>query len=78
MLTSASLKVAERKVLARSTDTKPYSTYGVDERIGLLAVDLAANAPYIHVDNVGAGIKMQIPNLLQQHRTWHDMALVAN
>jgi hypothetical protein len=47
---SAHLKVDDRNVLARSTDTKPNAADRVDERIGLLTVDLAAHAPDIDVD----------------------------
>jgi hypothetical protein len=53
MLISASLKVVERRVLARSTDAKSDATYGVDEWISLLAVDFSTNASNIDVDNVG-------------------------
>jgi hypothetical protein len=53
ILISASLKVVERRVLARSTDAKSDATYGVDEWISLLAVDFSTNASNIDVDNVG-------------------------
>jgi hypothetical protein len=51
--------------LTRSTDTIPDATDGMDERIGLLTVDLAANASDIDVDDVGRGIEMEIPYMLQ-------------
>src|SRR5262249_55061400 len=75
---SASLSVDDRTVLARGTDAKPDATNGMNERIGLPVVDLAADAPDIDVDDVGRGIEMQIPDVLQQHRAGHDLALVAN
>src|ERR1700751_6429580 len=78
MLISASRKVVERKVLARSTDTEPDAAYGVDQGIGLFVVDLAANAPDIDVDDVGVGIEMQMPNLFQQHGPRHNVAFVTN
>src|SRR5262249_9018418 len=78
MKISASLKVDERRGLARSTDTEPDAADGMDERIGLLAVDLTAHAPDIDVDDVGGGIEVEIPDVLQQQRARHDLALVAN
>src|SRR5436190_3813129 len=78
MKISASLKVDERSALARSTDTEPDTADGMDERIGLLAVDLAADTPDIDVDDVGGGIEVKIPDVLQQQCARHDLALVAN
>src|SRR5437899_2790082 len=78
MKISASLKVEERSALARSTDTEPDAADGMDERIGLLAVNLAADAPDVDVDDVGGGIEVEIPDVLQQQRARHDLALVAN
>ena len=76
--TSASLSVDDRKVLARSTEAKPDAAYGMDERIGVLTVDLAADASDIDVDDVGRGVKMDIPYMLQQHRSGNNLAFVAN
>ncbi len=78
MQISASLNVRDRNVLARSTDTKPDAADGMDEGIGLHSVDLAANASDINVDDVGRGIEMEIPYVLQQHRPRDNLALVAN
>src|ERR1700693_3409754 len=78
MLISASLNVDDRKVLARSTDIIPDAAHGMDERIGLLTVDLAADASNIDVDDVGRGIEMEIPHMLQQHRPRNNLAFVAN
>src|SRR4029079_12170510 len=78
MLTSANLNVEDRRALPRSTDAKPDAANGVDQRIGLLVVDFAAHAPDIDVDDVGRGIEMQVPDVLQQHRPRHHVALVAD
>src|SRR6266700_540246 len=78
MQISASLKVDDRRVLVRSADTIPDTADCMDERIRLLAVDLAAQASNINVDDVGRGIEMEIPHVLQQHGARHDAALVAN
>jgi hypothetical protein len=61
---SAHLNVDDRKVLARSTETKPDAADGMDERIGLLTVDLSADASDIYVNDVGRGIKVEIPYVL--------------
>jgi len=78
MQTSASLNVEDRKVLARSTDTKSNAADGVDERIGLRSIDLAADTSNINVDDVCRRIEMEIPDVLQQHRPWNYLALVAD
>jgi hypothetical protein len=49
---SACLKVVDAKVLARSTETVPDTANGMDQRIGLLVVDFAADAPDIDVDDI--------------------------
>src|SRR5882672_8253676 len=65
---SASLKVDDASVLARSTEAVPDTPNRMDQRIGLLAVDLATHAPDIDVDDIGRGIENKIPDVLQQHR----------
>jgi hypothetical protein len=50
----------------------------VDERVGLLSVDLAPDAPDIDVDDIRRGVEMQIPYMLQQHRPRNDVALISN
>src|SRR5882757_2666431 len=73
---SATLKVDDVKVLARSTETVPDAANRMDQRIGLLAVDFATHAPDIHVDNICRGIEMKIPDVLQQHGAGYDAALI--
>src|ERR1700704_414738 len=75
---SASLKVDDVRVLARSTGAVPDTANRMDQRIGLLAVDLATHAPDIDVDDVGGGIEMKIPDVLQQHGPGYHAAFVAN
>jgi hypothetical protein len=50
----------------------------MDERVGLLTVDFAANTSNINVDDIGHGIEMEIPYVLQQHRAWNHLTFVAN
>src|SRR5579864_8542173 len=78
MAISANLKVDDLKVLARSTDTIADASNSGDQRIGLLIVDFAAQPPNVNVDDVGCRIEMQIPNILQQHGTGHDLAFTAH
>src|SRR5215471_4293611 len=78
MQISASRSVDDRSVLARRADAKPDPADRVDERVGLLAVDLAADTSDIDVDDVGRGVKVQIPYVLQQHRPRHDLAGIAH
>src|SRR4051812_46357232 len=75
---SASRKVEERSVLTRSTETISDAANGMDQRIGLGIVDLAADAADIDVDDVGGGIEMQVPDVLEQHRAGDDAPLVAD
>src|SRR3954462_8596324 len=75
---SARRKVEERSVLARSTETISDAADGVDQWIGLGIIDLAADATDIDVGDVGGGIEVQIPDMLEQHRTRDDAALVAD
>ena len=50
----------------------------MDQRIGLAAVDFAANPSDVNIDDVGRWIKMQIPDVLQEHRSRNHVADVAN
>src|SRR6516225_3846801 len=82
--TSARRNVDDRKVLtrsevlARSADTIPDSADSMNQRIGLLAVDLAANAADIDVNDIGRGIEVNVPDMLQQHRAGNNAIFVAN
>src|SRR5579872_1244591 len=78
MQTSAARKVDERSVLAMSTDAKSDAADGVYQRIAVMIVDLAAHAADIDVDDVGGRVEIQVPDVLQQHRAWHHLALVAH
>src|ERR1700687_5559948 len=75
---SASLKVDDVRVLVRSTERVPDTANRMDQGIGLLAIDLAAHAPDIDVDDICRGIEMKIPDVLQQHGPGYHPAFVAN
>ena len=49
---SASLKVDDVKVLARSTETVPDTADGMDQRISLLVIHFPTHAANIDVDNI--------------------------
>jgi hypothetical protein len=40
----------------------------MDQGVGLLVIDFATDTPNIDVDDVGRGIKMKIPYVLEEHR----------
>src|SRR5258707_15195946 len=75
---SACLNVDDRRVLARSTETVPDTANGMNQRIGLLAVDFAGDASDIDVDDIGRGVEMKIPDVPQQHGPGYDAVFVAN
>src|SRR6266849_3926506 len=74
---SASLKVDDVSVLARSTETVPYAANCMDQRIGLQAVDFATDASDIDIDDVCRGIEMKVPDVPQQHGPGYNAAFVA-
>src|SRR5206468_1217537 len=75
---SACLKVDDVRVLARSTETVPYAANRMDQRIGLLVIDLATYASDIDVDDICGRIEMKVPDVPQQHCPGYDAAFVAN
>jgi hypothetical protein len=50
----------------------------MDEWLGFTAIHLPPQAPNVHVDDVRHGIEMQIPHMLQQHRSGNDPSGVAH
>ena len=64
-MSSASFRVDDRRVSARSTETESDATHGVDEWIGMLRVDLAAHASNVDIDDVRGRVEMLIPQVLQ-------------
>jgi hypothetical protein len=68
--------VDDLNVLSRSTETKPNATNGVDQRVGLVAVDLSANTADIDIDDISHWIEIQIPNLLKEHGARNHLAFV--
>jgi hypothetical protein len=65
-------------VKLRSTDAIPDAADRMKQRIGLLIVYLASEAPDIHIDDVGRRIEMNIPYMLEKHGTRHDPIFVSN
>ena len=54
---NASLNVDDFRVSARSTEAIPDAANGMDQRIGLLVVDLAAHTADIDIDELVEGSK---------------------
>src|SRR4051812_23643853 len=75
---SANRNVDDRNVSRRSTDAKPHAANGVDQRVGLLTVNLATHATDIDIDDVCAWVEVQVPNMLEQHRAGNNLALIAD
>src|SRR5215510_1025923 len=80
---NASLNVDDRSVLASrasagGTEAISDAAHRVDQRVGLRLVQLATHAPDIDVDDVGRGIEMKVPDVLEQHGARDHAALVAH
>src|SRR5689334_17864785 len=75
---SASLNVDEVSVLVRSTEAISDAANRMNQRIGLLVVDLSAQASDINIDDVGRRVEMKIPDVLQQHGAGYDAAFIAH
>src|SRR5215472_17208361 len=74
---NANLSVEDRKVLLRSTEAKPHTANGVDQRVSLPGVGFAADPADIDVDDIGCRIKVQIPHMLKQHRSRDNLPRIA-
>src|SRR5215469_7032475 len=75
---NASLSVDDRKVLLRSTEAKSHAANGMNQWVGLAAVDLTAHPPDINVDDVGRRVEVEIPDMLQQHRSGNRLSDITN
>ena len=49
---------------------------GVDQWFVETLVDLRAQPGHVHVDHVGLGIEMIIPDVLEQHRARHHLVCI--
>ena len=65
-------------VLSRNTEAIPDAADCMNQRIGLLIVYLASDAPDVDIENVGRRIEMNIPYMLEKHGARHDPAFVAD
>src|SRR6185312_10085487 len=75
---SASLNVDDVKVLVRSTEAISGAAHGMNQRIGLLVIDLSAHPSDINIDDIGRWIEMKVPDMLQQHGAGHHAAFIAH
>jgi hypothetical protein len=53
------------------------SSYGMDEGIRRLVVDLATQTVDVNINHVSLGIILTIPHVLQDHGSAQDVLLVA-
>src|SRR5690349_4743771 len=74
---SASLNVDDARVLVRSTEAISDAANSMNQRIGLLVVDLAPDPSDIHVDDIGRRVEVKVPDMLQQHGARHHAAFIA-
>src|SRR5215475_12027347 len=78
MHSNASRNVDDVSVLVRSTKAKPHAAHGMNERVRSSAVHLPSEAPNIDVDDVRHRIKVEVPDMLQQHGARNDVSGVAD
>src|SRR5579863_8992637 len=64
--------------LATGTEHVARSSDGVDQRRREAAIDFAAQAADLHIDDVGLRIEMAVPHCFEQHGAGDDLALVAH
>src|ERR1700760_3650823 len=74
----ANLNVDDVSVLIRSTETVSDTANGMNQRIGLQVVDLAAQAADIDINDIGRRVEVEIPDMLQHHGPRYDPTLVAH
>src|SRR3954452_7349256 len=56
------------------TDHVSGAANGVEERVGVALIDLAAQPRHVHVDDVGLGVEVIVPDVFEQHGTGHHLA----
>src|SRR6185312_2011224 len=56
------------------TDHVSGAAYGVEERVGVALVDLAAQPGHVDVDHVGLRIEVVVPDIFEQHGAGHHLA----
>src|SRR4029079_14534462 len=75
---SASLNVDDVSVLARSTETVPDASNGMDQRIVLVVIDLSTHPSDVDIDDIGQRIEMKVPDVLQKHGAGYNAAFIAH
>jgi len=54
------------------------AAHGMDQGLGLILVDLLAQAADLHVDHPGLGVEVIVPHPFQQHASRDHLILVAD
>src|SRR5208282_6819795 len=76
-IASARRKAVARKSLPSAvTNHVSRAAHGVQQRRVKIAVDLGAQARYMHINHIGLRIEMVIPHMLEQHGARDDLARI--
>src|ERR1700722_18769217 len=78
---TAANAMAQRKLVVRKnsnwrTEYEPNATYGVNQRRLAGEIDLAAEPSDMDVDEVGARVEVIMPDLLEEHGSGDNLAMV--
>src|SRR5688572_12547603 len=68
--------VVRQSVATLFTDHVSGAADGVEQRRGVPLVDLAAQARHVDVDDIGLGVEVVVPDVLEQHGARHHLARV--
>ena len=68
---------AARNVSSSGPNTESNTPNRVNDRIGLLAIDLPSQTSDVDIDQIRRGIEMQTPDVLQQQVSRDDFTGVA-
>src|ERR1700674_5766080 len=66
--------VALRSLPSAVTNHVSGAAHGAQQWRIKIAVDLGAQARYMHIDHVGLRVEMVVPHILQQHRAGDDLS----
>src|ERR1700757_3758410 len=62
----------------RSAQAIPGTADGMQQRVVEPLVDLLPQAADVNVDHIGLWVEVVVPDVLEQHRSRHDMAGIAH
>src|SRR5258708_30420200 len=71
-------KVVVRTKSGRRTEHETGAAHAVDHRRLLRLIDLATQPAHMHIDEIRVRDETIVPDLLEEHRSGHHLALVAD